>query len=106
MTPASTRTEDVRPAGMSSSIHARQRADRHARVRARVVVVVVLLHVAYVLVPMLPCVLCRAVVPWLLWVPPLCVAVACISLHVTIRRWVARRHHARQFMPLPPGEEV
>ncbi len=106
MTPVSTRTEDARPAGVPSSIHARQRADRHARVRARVVVVVALLHVAYVLVPMLPCVLCRAVVPWVLWVPPLCVAVACIALYVMVRRWVARRRQATQFMPLPPGEEV
>lgn len=106
MTPTSARTEDVRPAGVPSSIHARQRADRHARVRARVVVVVALLHVAYVLVPILPCVSCRAVVPWLLWVPPLCVAVVFISLHVTVRRWVDRRRQATQFMPLPPVQEV
>jgi hypothetical protein len=69
-------------------------------------VVIVLLHVAYVLVPILPGTRCRAVVPWLLWLPPVCAVLVCISLYATIRRRVARRRRATQFMPLPPTEDV
>ena len=106
MTSSSTHADGVRPAGVPSSIAARQRADRVSRLRARLLVVSALLHVAYVLMPILPCAPCRVVVPWLLWLPPVCAVLVCISLHVMIHRWRARRRQATQFMPLPPLEEV
>jgi len=106
MTMASGRAEGVRPTGVPSYIDARQRADRHSRVRARLLVVAALLHVAYVLVPVLPCTSCRTVVPLLLWLPPVVAALALLSLLVTVRRWVRRRRQAAQFIPLPPLEEV
>ncbi len=106
MTSASPHADGVRPAGVPSSIAARQRADRVSRLRARFLVVIALLHVAYVLMPILPCAPCRVVVPWLLWLPPACAVLACISLYMMIRRWMARRRQATQFMPLPPLEEV
>jgi hypothetical protein len=106
MTYSSTHADGVRPAGAPSYIAARQRADRVSRLRARLLVVIALLHVAYVLVPILPYTPCRAVVPWLLWLPPVCAVLVCISLCVTMRRWLARRRQATQFMPVPPLEDV
>ena len=105
MTPSSIRADGVRPTGVPSYIEARQHADRHSRFRARLLVVVALLHVAYVIVPALPCASCRAVVSLLLWLPPLVAALALLSLLVTVRRWVHRRRQAAQFIPLPPLEE-
>ena len=106
MTTSSIRADGVRPAGVPSYIEARQRADRHSRVRARLLVVVALLHVAYVIVPVLPGALCRAVAPPLVWLPPVVAALALLSLLLTVRRWVHRRRQAAQFIPLPPLEEV
>jgi len=105
MNTSSGRADAVRPAGVPSYIDARQRADRHARVRARLLVVLALLHVAYLLVPILPCAPCRVVVPWVLWLPPLCVALVLLSLLVSIRRWVRHRRQAAHFIPLPPLAE-
>jgi hypothetical protein len=106
MTSSSARADGVQPVSVPSSIAARQRADRSSRLRARLLMLIVLLHVAYFLVPILPCASCRAVGPWLLWLPPACVALVCISLYMMIRRWVAQRRQATQFMHLPPLEKV
>lgn len=106
MTTSPLRADGVRPAGVPSYIEARQHADRHSRFRARLLVAVALLHVAYVIVPALPCASCRAVVPLLLWLPPMVAALALLSLTVTVYRWVRRRRQATQFIPLPPLEEV
>ena len=106
MTPSSDRVDGVRPTGVPSYIEARQRADRHSRFQARLLLVVALLHGAYVIVPVLPCASCRVVVPLLLWLPPVCATLALISLVVTVRRWVHRRRQAAQFIPLPPVEDV
>lgn len=106
MTASSTPADGVRPVGVPSYIAARRRADRSSRLRARLLMTIALLHVAYVVVPILPCASCRAVVPWLLWLPPACAVLVCISLSVTIRHWVAQRRQATQFMHLPLLEKV
>ena len=99
------RADAVRPSGVPSYIEERQRADRYSRVRARLLVVLALLHVAYFIVPLLPCASCRVVVPWVLWLPPMCVALVLLSLTVSIRRWVHHRRQAAHFIPLPLLEE-
>jgi hypothetical protein len=105
MSTSSVRADGVRPPGAPSYIEARQRADRHLRVRARLLIGIALVHVAYLIVPILPCARCRTVVPWLLWLPPLCATLVLLSLIVSIRRWVWSRRQATQLIHLPPLQE-
>jgi hypothetical protein len=66
---------------------------------------IVLLHLVYFLVSVLPCAPCRAVVPLLLWLPPLFAVLALLWLMTAVRRWVRRRRHTTRFIPLPPLED-
>lgn len=99
------RADGVRPPGVPSYIEARQQAERYARLRARLLVVIALLHLGYFLIPVLPCALCRAVVPLFLWLPPLFAVLALLWLWVAVRRWVRRCRHTTRFIPLPPLED-
>jgi hypothetical protein len=97
--------DGVRPSGVPSYIEARQQAERYARLRARVLVVITLLHLGYFFLPVLPCASCRAVAPLLLWLPPLFAVLALLWLLASVRRWVHRCRHATRFIPLPPLED-
>ena len=97
--------DGARPPGVPSYIEARQQAERYARLRARVLVVIALLHLVYFCIPVLPCASCRTVVPLFLWLPPLFVVLALLWLLASVRHWVRRRRHATRFIPLPPLED-
>jgi len=97
--------DGARPTGVPSYIEARQQAEWYARLRARLLVVITLLHLGYFCIPVLPCASCRAVVPLLLWLPPLFAVLALLWLLASVRRWVRRRRYATRFIPLPPLED-
>ena len=97
--------DGARPPGVPSYIEARQQAERYVRLRARLLVVIVLLHFGYFFLPVLPCASCRTVVPLLLWLPPLFAVLALVWLLASVRRWVRRRRYATRFVPLPPLED-
>lgn len=98
--------DGTRPATVPSYIDAWARADRRHHLRARLLLLIAVLHVIYFLAPLLPFPQIRAVVPLLLWLPPL-VTVLCVSCGLsTLRRWSQRRHQSTQFVPIPPLEEV
>lgn len=99
-------TPEKRPASVPSSIAARERANRRSHLRARVLVLLVTLHGVYFLVPLLPVAQMRAILPWLLWLPPLFALMGLVYGFLALRRWTQQRRHASQFVPLPPVEEM
>jgi fatty acid desaturase len=99
-------TTEPRPVRAPSSIAARERAIRQSHRQARVLVLIVLLHGVYFLVPLLPSAQTRALLPWLLWLPPLFAVTILVSGFRALHRWTQQRRQASQFVPLPPVEEV
>lgn len=99
-------TAEKRPAHVPSSIAARERATRRSHLRARVLVLLVTLHGVYFLVPVLPSAQTRALLPWLLWLPPLFAVTVLVYGFLALRHWTQQRRQASQFIPLPPVEEV
>lgn len=99
-------TAEPRAARVPSSIAARERATRQSHLRARLLVLIVTLHGVYFLVPLLPSAQTRALLPWLLWLPPLFAVTVLVAGFLALRRWCQRRRQASQFIPLPPVEEV
>lgn len=99
-------TSEPRPTRAPSSIAARERATRQSHLRARLLVLIVMLHGVYFLVPLVPSAQTRALLPWLLWLPPLFVLACLVYGFFVLQRWRQRRRQAAQFVPLPPVEEV
>jgi hypothetical protein len=99
-------TPAKRPARVPSSIAAREQANRRSHLRAQLFVLLMALHLVYFLVPLLPSAQTRALLPWLLWLPPLFAVTVLVRGFVTLRRWTQQRRQASQFVPLPPVEEV
>ena len=98
--------DGTRPANVPSYIDARERADRRYHLRARLLLLLAALHVVYFLVPVLPFAQARAIVPLLLWLPPVC-TVLCLWYGLCfLRGWSQRRQQRTQFVPIPPLEEV
>ena len=101
-----TGTLEQRSARAPSSIAARERATRRSHLRARLLVLFVTLHGVYFLVPLVPSARTRALLPWLLWLPPLFAVTVLVFGVLVLRRWTQQRRQASQFIPLPPVEEV
>jgi len=98
--------DGTRPATVPSYIDARERADRRHHLRARLLLLVVALHLVYFIVPLLPFAQTRALLPLLLWLPPLFAVTFLFFGIFALRRWSQRRRQTAQFIPLPPVEEV
>lgn len=99
-------TSEPRPTRAPSSIAARERATRQSHLRARLLVLIVMLHGVYFLVPLVPSAQTRALLPWLLWLPPLFAVTGLVFGFFVLRRWSQQRRQASQFIPLPPVEEL
>ena len=98
--------DGTRPAHVPSYIDARERADRRQHLRARLLLLLAALHVGYFLAPLLPFAQVRAIVPLLLWLPPLVVVLVLSYGCAILRRCSLRRRQASPFVPIPPVEEL
>ena len=98
--------DGTRPAHVPSYIDARERADRRSHLRARLLLLLAALHVVYFAAPLLPVAQARAVVPLLLWLPPLCTVLCLWYGLCTLRHWSQRRQKNTHFVPIPPAEEL
>lgn len=84
-------TPEKRTAHVPSSIAARERAMRRSHLRARLLVLLVMLHGVYFLVPVLPVAQTRALLPWLLWLPPLFAVTVLFYGCLALRHWSQQR---------------
>jgi hypothetical protein len=98
--------DGTRPASIPSYIDAREHADRRSHLRVRLLLLLAVLHVVYVAAPLLPFAQVRAVVPLLLWLPPLCTVLCLWYGLCTLRHWSHRRQQRTHFVPIPPVEEL
>jgi hypothetical protein len=98
--------DGTRPAEIPSYIEAGERADRRQHLRARLLLLVFLLHGVYFVGPVLPFARARVLVPVLAVLPPL-FAVACLlTLFLAVRRRWQRRRQSSAFVPIPPFEDL
>jgi len=98
--------DGTRPAHVPSYIDARERADRRQHLRARLLLLLAALHVVYFVAPLLPFAQVRAIVPLLLWLPPLWTVLCLVYGLRALCQWSHRRQQRPQFVPIPPVEEL